>query len=105
MSISSPPIAAPSFVIPSLDLLGGRAVRLLRGDFRAVTDYGDPMRILDGWELEPGSLIHVVDLEGSRQGHPAEVEMVARIAARGLAVQVGGGVRAPEDAARWIEAG
>ncbi|HEY0788127.1 MAG TPA: HisA/HisF-related TIM barrel protein, partial [Thermoanaerobaculia bacterium] len=105
MNVSSPPSAVPSFLIPSIDLLGGRAVRLLRGDFAAVTDYGDPMRILDAWELAPGSLIHVVDLDGSRQGRPAHLETVARIAARGLVVQVGGGVRSPEDAARWMEAG
>jgi cyclase len=93
------------FLIPSIDLLGGRAVRLLRGDFAAVTDYGDPMRILDEWELAPGSLLHVVDLDASREGRPVHRDAVARIARLGLVVQVGGGVRTAEDALGWIEAG
>ncbi len=101
----SPRFVAPSFLIPSIDLLGGRAVRLLRGDYAAVTDYGDPMRILDAWGLPPGSLIHVVDLEGSRDGRPAQLDAIGKIAGRGLVVQVGGGVRSADDAVRWLEAG
>ncbi len=105
MNVSSPPFVGPSFLIPSIDLLGGRAVRLLRGDYAAVTDYGDPMRILDTWGLPSGSLIHVVDLDGSREGRPTQLDAIGRIARRGFVVQVGGGVRSANDAVRWLEAG
>lgn len=94
-----------SFVVPSLDLLGGRAVRLLRGRFDAVTDYGDPLDVLASLQPAPGSLLHVVDLEGSRRGQPVEVATVAALAQRGLVLQVGGGIRTVSDARRWIEAG
>lgn len=94
-----------SFLIPSIDLLGGRAVRLLRGDFTASTDYGDPLSILETWTLAPGSLVHVVDLEASREGRIVHLDTVAAIARRGIRVQVGGGVRRPDDARRWLDAG
>lgn len=96
---------ASQFVIPSLDLLGGRAVRLLRGRFDAVTDHGDPREALDRLQPAPGSLLHVVDLEGSRRGRPVEVAAVSALARRGLVLQVGGGVRSGDDARRWIDAG
>lgn len=94
-----------SFVIPSLDLLGGRAVRLLRGNFDAVTDYGNPIDVLASLQPPAQSLLHVVDLEGSRRGEPVEVATVAALAQRGLVLQVGGGIRTASDARRWIDAG
>ena len=94
-----------SFVIPSLDLLGGEVVRLLHGDFSEVTRYGDPQSVLDSLEVPDGSRLHVVDLEGSRSGRPVETSMVRRLAARNLRVQVGGGIRTIEDARIWIASG
>ena len=94
-----------SFVIPSLDLLGGEVVRLLHGDFSAVTRYGDPQSVLDSLEVPDGSRLHIVDLEGSRSGRPVETSMVRRLAARNLRVQVGGGIRTIDDARIWIASG
>lgn len=94
-----------SFVIPSLDLLAGRAVRLLRGSFDAVTDYGDPLDVLASLQPPAGSLLHVVDLEGSRSGRPVEVAVVTALARSGVRLQVGGGVRSVDDARAWIDAG
>jgi imidazole glycerol-phosphate synthase subunit HisF len=92
-------------VIPSIDLLQGNAVRLQHGDFAQVTRYGDPEAVLDALDVPRGSRLHVVDLEGSRSGVPAEVEAVRRMAKRDLRVQVGGGIRSVADARAWLDAG
>jgi cyclase len=92
-------------VIPSLDLLGGNVVRLLRGDFANVTTYGDPEAVLDSLDVPRGSRLHVVDLEASRNGRPVEVDIVRRLATRGLRIQAGGGIRSLDDARTWINAG
>jgi cyclase len=92
-------------VIPSLDILDGKVVRLTRGDFNNATVYGDAGEVLDSLEVPDGSRLHVVDLAGSRDGKPVAVEVVRALAARRLRVQVGGGVRTVEDARQWIDAG
>jgi len=92
-------------VIPSLDLLGGNVVRLLRGDFANVTVYGDPETVLDSLGVPRGSRLHIVDLEASRSGRPVETEIVRRLATRGLRIQAGGGIRSNADARTWIDAG
>jgi len=92
-------------VIPALDLLQGNAVRLKRGDFALVTNYGDPEAVLDSLDVPRGSRLHVVDLEASRSGRPVETDIVRRLARRDLRVQVGGGIRSVIDARRWIDCG
>ena len=92
-------------LIPSLDLLGGRVVRLTRGAFASARDYGEPEAVLDSLEVPRGTRLHVVDLEGSRSGAPVETEVVRKLAQRELIVQVGGGVRSLDDARRWIDCG
>jgi cyclase len=92
-------------VIPSLDLLGGRVVRLTRGDFASAHEYGEPEAVLDSLHVPRGSRLHVVDLEASRSGAPVETEVVRRFAARDLRVQVGGGIRSIADAQRWLDCG
>ena len=92
-------------VIPSLDLLGGRSVRLLHGEFNSVTDYGDPLNVLDAWDIAAGSIVHVVDLDGARSGESIHHETVREMTRRGYRVQIGGGIRSLDSAARWIDAG
>jgi phosphoribosylformimino-5-aminoimidazole carboxamide ribotide isomerase len=92
-------------VIPSLDLLGGRVVRLTRGDFATAHSYGEPEAVLESLNVPRGSRLHIVDLEGSRSGAPVETQNVARLAARDLRVQVGGGIRSLDDARRWLDCG
>jgi imidazole glycerol-phosphate synthase subunit HisF len=91
-------------VIPSIDLFQGKVVRLRRGDFRQMTVYGDPEDVLLDLDIEEGSRLHVVDLEGSRSGSPTATEVVQRIA-RPFRIQVGGGIRSVADACRWIDCG
>jgi phosphoribosylformimino-5-aminoimidazole carboxamide ribotide isomerase len=92
-------------IIPAIDLQSGRAVRLLRGDFARETVYGDdPVAVARHWLGKKASLLHVVDLDGTRAGRPVQLDLVRQIA--GVAsVQVAGGIRTAEDAARVTAAG
>lgn len=92
-------------LIPSLDLLNGRVVRLTRGEFSTARVYGDPEQILDSLDVPRGARLHVVDLEASRTGRPIETDVVRRLARRDLIVQVGGGIRSLDDARRWLDCG
>ncbi|HXG59691.1 MAG TPA: HisA/HisF-related TIM barrel protein, partial [Thermoanaerobaculia bacterium] len=92
-------------LIPSIDLLGGAVVRLTRGDFATATRYGSARDIAERLGLTAGMRVHVVDLQGSREGRPVETAIVRDLASRGLRVQAGGGVRSIDDARRWFDCG
>ena len=92
-------------LIPSLDLLNGRVVRLTHGDFDTARVYGEPEAVLDALDVPRGARLHVVDLEASRSGRPIETAIVRRLAQRDLIVQVGGGIRSLDDARRWLDCG
>ncbi len=93
-------------VIPSLDLRAGRVVRLLHGDFARQTAYaGDAMALASTYAEAGATRLHVVDLDAARgeAGNRALIERL--VAGAGLEVQVAGGVRSRDDAARWLGAG
>jgi len=94
-------------LLPAVDILDGKAVRLQRGDFDAKTVYdADPVAAARRWVRAGARALHVVDLDGARNGSPANLEHVERIAAEvGVAVQVGGGLRTPEAVENALEAG
>ena len=92
-------------VVPSIDLLGGKVVRLFQGSFDEIITYGNPMRIVEQWQIPMRTLIHVVDLEASRRGKPQEIRTVSRLARMGYPTQIGGGVRTLDDARLWVDAG
>lgn len=97
--------AAPR-VIPAIDLLDGKAVRLRRGSFEEVTVYPEPPEALaERWRALVDQL-HVVDLEGARQGQVVESQRIARIVrAFGRGVQVGGGIRSRETIEAYLDLG
>ncbi|MDE2294057.1 MAG: 1-(5-phosphoribosyl)-5-[(5-phosphoribosylamino)methylideneamino] imidazole-4-carboxamide isomerase [Gammaproteobacteria bacterium] len=82
-------------LIPAIDLRGGRCVRLLRGDFAAETAYEvEPAGLLERYRAAGAEWLHVVDLDGARDGARANREPIARLAARrAVRLQVGGGIR------------
>jgi len=86
---------------PAIDILGGNAVRLSKGDFGASKVYDeDPLAAARAFAAAGASALHVVDLDGARSGEPVNLEHLRRIAAEtGLPVQYGGGLRS----ARAIE--
>jgi phosphoribosylformimino-5-aminoimidazole carboxamide ribotide isomerase len=92
---------------PAIDLRGGRAVRLLRGDYAAETVYSDdPVAVARSFEAAGARWIHVVDLDAARSGEAGNLECVAAIARSvGCDVETGGGVRSVEAAERLIDAG
>lgn len=82
-------------IIPAIDLLGGRAVRLEQGDFARVTDFGpDPVALAGGYAAAGATWLHVVDLDGARLGHWCHLDVIAEMAAAvAVPVQAGGGAR------------
>lgn len=94
-------------VIPAVDVLGGRAVRLLRGDYDHVTETrGDPGALAREWVAAGASLLHVVDLDGARAGQPVNGAAIAALCrAVPVPVEVGGGLRTLADIAAALEGG
>ena len=94
-------------VIPAIDLRGGCCVRLHQGDFQRETVFSDdPVAMALRWQEQGGPRLHVVDLDGAATGEPAHLEVISAIvAALGIPVQVGGGIRSAATARAWLEAG
>jgi phosphoribosylformimino-5-aminoimidazole carboxamide ribotide isomerase len=80
---------------PAIDIRDGRAVRLLQGDYERETAYDDdPVEAARRWAAEGARWLHVVDLDGAREGAPRNLEHVRRIvAAVEIPIQLGGGLR------------
>jgi phosphoribosylformimino-5-aminoimidazole carboxamide ribotide isomerase len=92
-------------IIPAVDVLGGEAVRLLRGDYGAVTAYGpDPAAIVHEFADAGADIVHIVDLEAARGG-PRQTETIRAILEVGVRVQIGGGIRTAPDARRMVDEG
>jgi phosphoribosylformimino-5-aminoimidazole carboxamide ribotide isomerase len=94
-------------LIPAIDLRGGRCVRLLQGRFDAETVFStEPAEVLERYVELGASLVHVVDLDGARDGSQGNAQAIASLAAGGRArLQVGGGVRTRATAERLLAAG
>jgi phosphoribosylformimino-5-aminoimidazole carboxamide ribotide isomerase len=91
---------------PAIDILEGKAVRLAQGEFDARTVYdADPAEAAKRWVQAGARVLHVVDLDGVRSGTPANLAHVRRIAALGVPVQVGGGLRSVEAVRDALAAG
>jgi phosphoribosylformimino-5-aminoimidazole carboxamide ribotide isomerase len=82
-------------LFPAIDIRGGRAVRLIQGDYEQETAYDDdPVVAARRWADGGATWLHVVDLDGARAGEPVNLEHVRRIVATvGVPVQLGGGLR------------
>ena len=90
----------------AVDILGGAAVRLTRGDFDLRRDYGDPVELAARFAAAGAPWLHVVDLDGAKSGRPTNRSVVERItAAVDVPVQSGGGVRSPDDVESLLAAG
>ena len=90
---------------PAIDVLDGRAVRLLYGKRDQVTDYGDPVEFAKRWADEGAEILHVVDLSGAFGEAGGFEKMLERIARVGVPVQSGGGLRSMADIHRRFRAG
>ena len=96
-------------ILPAIDLEGGRVVRLIQGDFTRETVYeADPVGVARAFADAGATWLHVVDLDGAREGEPRQLELVAEIVAEvhgRIRVEVGGGLRTPEAVAGALGTG
>lgn len=94
-------------MIPAIDLRGGRVVRLLQGNFAWEISYpDDPVSVAREWDRKGAKWIHVVDLDGAKDGAPRHLDMVREIArAVHARVELGGGLRTMEDVGRAFDTG
>ncbi|MFZ1838401.1 MAG: HisA/HisF-related TIM barrel protein, partial [Dokdonella sp.] len=93
-------------IIPALDLRGGRVVRLRQGDYAQETAYPlDALAQAQGYRDAGARHLHVVDLDGAREGRFRNLAVIEALARLDLAVQAGGGVRSEDDLERLFDAG
>ncbi len=94
-------------IFPAIDILGGKAVRLLKGDYNQVTVYSErPWEFAQDFVSKGCSAIHIVDLDGAKTGASVNMKTVEKIAqTKGLYSEIGGGIRNMETVERYLEAG
>ena len=94
-------------IYPAIDLYEGKAVRLARGDYAQMTVYSDdPLSVARSFREAGATSAHIVDLEGARDGKPANFDLIGRITAgSGLDIQVGGGIRTAATIEKYLDAG
>lgn len=94
-------------IVPSIDLRNGCVVRLKQGDYERQVNYDvDPQKTAAAFRDAGARWMHIVDLDGAKEGRPVQTELIARIiAASGLAVETGGGIRSTDDVKRLLDAG
>ena len=92
---------------PAIDLRGGRCVRLVQGDYARETVFGeDPVVNVGEFTAAGARRLHIVDLDGAKDGLPTQAALVGRmVAAAGVPCQLGGGVRSRDTAAAYLDAG
>ena len=93
-------------IYPAIDLRGGRAVRLTKGDYDQMKVYdGDPAGVARGFRDAGATHLHVVDLDGARLGVPQNSETIRALTGAGLFTEVGGGIRDEARICEYLEAG
>lgn len=94
-------------IFPAIDLYEGKAVRLLKGDYNAVTVYSEnPLEIAKDFENSGATELHTVDLEGARDGGTPNIEIIKSFVENTkLNVEVGGGIRSMDTVKAYLDAG
>ena len=94
-------------VIPAIDIRDGRCVRLYQGDYAQETVFSDdPVAVARRWQAEGAPRLHLVDLDGAREGRPVNNGVIVAIArAVSIPCQVGGGIRSVQTIERYLSAG
>ncbi len=90
-------------IYPAVDILGGKAVRLYKGDYSEKTDYGDPVEAAMRLKELGAEYLHIVDLDGAKSGDTPNLQIISEIAAKtGIFVEVGGGIRSMETVEKYL---
>ena len=94
-------------ILPAIDLYEGKAVRLYKGDYENMTIYSDnPVEIAEDFKNCGATHIHMVDLEGAKDGTTPNLDIVKQVAEEtGLFVEIGGGIRSMETVEAYLSAG
>lgn len=94
-------------IFPAIDLRGGKVVRLLKGDYDQMTVFGDdPLAAAKKFAAAGAEFLHVVDLDGAKDGDNPNFDVVRTLALEsGLKVEIGGGIRSEETIKRYLDAG
>lgn len=93
-------------IYPAIDLRGGRAVRLTKGDYDQMRVYNDdPASVALGFKAAGATHLHVVDLDGAREGVPQNAETIRKLTAAGLFTEVGGGIRDEARIRQYLDGG
>lgn len=93
-------------LIPAIDIIGGRCVRLTQGDYKQSKEYGDPVEMAIRFEQAGYRRLHMVDLDGARSKHVVNCEILRAVTkATSLCVDFGGGIKTEEDLNQVFEAG
>ena len=94
-------------IFPAIDLYDKKAVRLLHGDYKQMTVYSDnPIEIARDFEAQGAKFIHMVDLEGAKDGNTPNLSIVEQVAREtSLFVEIGGGIRDMDTVERYFECG
>lgn len=94
-------------LFPAIDLYDGKAVRLFKGDYDKMTVYSEnPIEIARDFEKKGAKYIHLVDLQGAKDGTTPNIETVKQIASEtSLFTEIGGGIRSMETVKKYIESG
>ncbi len=94
-------------IFPAIDLYGGKAVRLFKGDYNQMTVYSDnPVAVALDFKSKGAEWIHLVDLEGAKNGLTPNIETVKNIVENSnLKVEIGGGIRSLETADKYVNIG
>ncbi len=94
-------------VFPAVDILDGKCVRLLKGDYDFIsTYYEDPLEPAMLWQETGSEWLHIIDLDGAKTGEPVNIDLIKKIINKtDLKIQIGGGIRSVDTAQIYLEAG
>ncbi len=94
-------------IIPAVDIMNGKAVRLIQGDFKKVKVYPrSPVEYVRRWQSQGAKLLHIVDLDGARTGEPSNFKTIEKIVkAVKIPVEIGGGIRDEATIERFLKLG
>ena len=93
-------------LLPAIDLYDRKAVRLFQGDYKKMTVYNEnPASVAEDFQTAGANWVHMVDLEGAKTGETPNYPVVAQVAASGMNVEIGGGIRSEDTVKKYLDAG
>ena len=94
-------------IIPAIDILDGKVVRLFKGSFDESKEYGDdPKKMAQFWQEEGAEYLHIVDLDGAKTGRPRNQKIIKKmIKSLDIPVEIGGGIRSTIDIEAYLKFG